>query len=273
MPVIHYALAAAKERRGATMRRHGNAVMTGFAALDSHLKGLQSSDLVVLAGRPSMGKTALAINILSHVTRPAQGPTGVAFFTLGTSPKAFINRMLASEAGVNLFEVRAGFFPRAHWSSLTKAAARVSEAPVHINDKEKVSPAVMLSQIKALSAELSKKGERLGLIIIDGIKATELDQNARQFKKLAVELNIPVVVLPQMPAPTQQKGPRPALEDLGDRTSEHADVVVLIHREGYYSKGKPADANMAELIVAKNPRGKTGTVALRFSKELASFSS
>lgn len=274
---------------GGIVRKHGIAVKTGFNALDKKLKGLQGQDLVVFAGRPSMGKTALALNIAANVTLLEKDPPAVAIFSLELSRNAAMTRLIASEARVNLHEVRNGFFRRERWTDLTNAASRLSEAPLFIDDASKLTAAQIASRCKRLSGELRAKGKRLGVVIIDylqlisgaqplypgasGKAAVKGANIMSQLKAMAGALDVPVIVLSQIQrAKDGRKAHRPTLEDFGNPAiHQQADVVAFLFRKSYYARTEAKAAKMAEIIVAKNPRGRTGTVALRFSEELASF--
>lgn len=272
------------------MRKHGFAVNTGFNALDRKLKGLQGADLVVMGGRPSAGKTAMAINIAAHVVLDAKAPVPTAFFSLEMSRNALMTRLIASKARVNLHETRNGFFRRARWSDLTSAAAGFSESPLYIDDSTALTVEEIRSRCRRLSKELRKEGKNLGLVIIDHLqliadgrprrpgqsrkRAAEVAWIMRQLKGLATALSTPVIVMSQLDRTVDGKeGCKPTLAEIRDLpVVEKADVVAFIYRGSLRAHTKDDSVEKADIIVAKNPRGATGSVALRFSKGLASFS-
>ncbi len=263
-------------------------VGTGLRAFDNKTAGFQKGDLILIAARPSQGKTALALNVMAHVVLHAKVPTPTAFFSLEMARNAIMTRLIASEARVNLHEARNGFFKRDRWTDLTNAASRLSEAPLFIDDTPGLSLLDVRSRARRLQRELAGRGQELGLIVIDYLgllraptrrsenRQQEVSEISRGLKNLARDMGLPVVALSQLNRRSEDKGRtdnRPQLSDLRDSGSleQDADVVALIHREGYYNRNDPAVARKAELIIAKQRNGPTGTCELTFIQELARF--
>jgi replicative DNA helicase len=263
-------------------------VPTGLKKLDSKTAGLQKGDMIIIGARPSQGKTALALNIAAHIVLHTDEPQPVAIFSMEMSKQAIMTRFIASEARVNLHEVRNGFFRRERWTDLTNAASRLSEAPLYILDTPGLSVLEVRSQARRLANELSSKGRKLGVILIDYLqlmrgssrrsesRQQEVSEISRGLKALARDLNVPVVVLSQLSRRVEDKGrsdARPQLSDLRESGAieQDADLVAFIYREGYYKRDDPTVENKAEIIIAKQRNGPTGIVELMFRPELARF--
>ncbi|MBI5596793.1 MAG: replicative DNA helicase [Elusimicrobia bacterium] len=263
-------------------------VPTGLKKFDRMTAGFQKGDLILIAARPSQGKTALALNVMAHVVLHAKTPVPTAFFSLEMSKNAIMTRLIASEARVNLHEARNGFFRRDRWTDLTNAASRLSEAPLFIDDSAALSILDVRSRARRLQMELNSRGQQLGLIMIDYLqlmrgpnrrvesRQQEVSEISRGLKHLARDMNIPVVALSQLNRRTEDKGRtdnKPQLSDLRESGSleQDADVVGLIHREGYYNRSDPSVERNAELIIAKQRNGPVGTCELTFISELARF--
>ncbi len=261
---------------------------TGLKRFDSMTAGFQRGDLILIAARPSQGKTALALNIMAHVVLNPKNPTPTAFFSLEMSKNAIMTRLIASEARVNLHQARNGFFPRDRWTDLTNAASRMSEAPLYIDDSSMVSILDVRARARRLQRRLQESGKELGLIVVDYLqlmrgpnrrvenRQQEVSEISRGLKHLARDMNLPVVALAQLNRRSEDKGRvdnKPQLSDLRDSGSleQDADVVALIHREGYYNRNDPSVAHNAELIIAKQRNGPTGNCELTFISELARF--
>jgi replicative DNA helicase len=252
-------------------------VPTGFVELDEMMAGLQPSDLIIIAARPSMGKTSLALNIAQHVG--VKTDMTVGFFSLEMSKEQLFLRMLTSEAGIDSHRLRTGFLGERDWPKLTSALATLGEARVFIDDSASIGVLEMRAKARRLSSE-----HGLHLLVIDYLqlmqgrgrfenRVTELASISRGLKALAKELNIPIIALSQLSrAPEARPGRRPQLSDLRESGAleQDADVVILIWREDMY---EPTEENqgVAELLVAKQRNGPTGSVKLAFIKEFTRF--
>jgi replicative DNA helicase len=252
-------------------------VPTGFIELDEMLAGLQPSDLVIVAARPSMGKTSLVLNIAQHVGTKTDGTVG--FFSLEMSKEQLFLRMLTSEAGIDGHRLRTGFLGERDFPRLTHAMEVLGRAKIYIDDSASIGVLEMRAKARRLKAE-----HGLNLLIIDYIqlmqgrgrfdnRVTELASISRGLKGLAKELGVPVVVLSQLSrAPENRPNKRPQLSDLRESGAleQDADVVVMIYREDMY---EPTEENqgVAELIVAKQRNGPTGAVRLAFIREFTRF--
>lgn len=261
-------------------------VPSGLADFDRKTAGFQKGDLILIAARPSQGKTALALNIAAHVVLQSDLP--VAVFSLEMSKHAIMTRFIASEARVNLHEVRNGFFRRDRWTDLTNAAARLSEAPLYVDDSPGLSALEVRTRARRLATDLRSQGKELGLVIIDYLqlmrgssrrtesRQQEVSEISRGLKHLARDLDVPVIALSQLSRRVEDKGrgdSRPQLSDLRESGAleQDADVVSFIYREGYYKPNDPALENKAEIIVAKQRNGPVGRVEVTFRRELTRF--
>jgi replicative DNA helicase len=252
-------------------------VPTGFIELDEMLAGLQPSDLVIVAARPSMGKTSLVLNIAQHVGTKTSMTVG--FFSLEMSKEQLFLRMLTSEAGIDAHRLRTGFLSERDFPKLTHAMEVLGGARIFIDDSAAIGVLEMRAKARRLKAE-----HGLDLIIIDYIqlmqgrgrfenRVTELASISRGLKGLAKELGVPVVVLSQLSrAPEQRPNKRPQLSDLRESGAleQDADVVVMIFREDMY-EATEENQGVAELIIAKQRNGPTGTVRLAFIREYTRF--
>ncbi len=252
---------------------------TGFFQLDQMTSGLQQSDLIILAARPSMGKTAFALSIAYNVA-VREGKT-VAFFSLEMSKEQLITRLMAQDAKIPLHKIRSGFLKPQEIDLLLKSADKISQAPIFIDDTPGISILEMRAKARRLLAE---KG--LDLIIVDylqlmkGVKRTESRQQevseiSRSLKGLAKELNVPVIALSQLSRQVEHRADkRPQLSDLRESGSleQDADIVLFIHRPEVYKKNPdPEEQGIAEIIIAKQRNGPIGTVRLAFIKDLTRF--
>nr|HID60169.1 replicative DNA helicase [Desulfobacterales bacterium] len=245
-------------------------VPTGFRDLDTLTSGLQPSDLIIIAGRPSMGKTAIALNIAQNASVKTGIP--VVIFSLEMSKEQLSMRMLCSEARVDSFRLRGGFLKKSDWAKLNRAAGVLSEAPIYIDD----SPALSVLEIRAKARRL-KMEKGLGLIVLDYLqlmkgrsdaerRELEISEISRSLKALAKELNIPVLVLSQLNRKVEDRSDkRPRLADLRESGAieQDADVIAFIYRDELYHK-EEGNKGVAELIVAKQRNGPIGTVKLTF---------
>lgn len=253
-------------------------VPTGFLDLDRMTAGLQPSDLIVVAGRPSMGKTAFALNIAQHAALDAG--YGVAIFSLEMSKEQLVMRMLCSEARVDQQRVRAGRAMNQDYPKLTVAAGRLAEAPIYIDD----TPALSVLELRAKARRLKRDPKaRLGLVIVDylqlmrGIitdsREQEISSISRSLKALAKELDIPVVALSQLNRQVESRADkRPVMADLRESGAieQDADVILFLYRPVVYDP-QGADETYAEVIVGKQRNGPTGTVGLTFLSEYTRF--
>ncbi len=261
-------------------------VPAGLTAFDRLTTGFQKSDLILIAARPSMGKTALAQNIVAHVVLEKNIP--VLFFSLEMNRHAIMHRFIAAEARVNLKDIRTGFFRRDRWQDLTTAASRFAEAPLYIND----NPGMTVFNIRAIARQLTSRlrqdNKKLGMIVIDYLqllrgggarqenRQQEVSEISRSLKQLARELEIPVIALAQLSRASEDKtraDNKPKLSDLRESGSleQDADLVVLIHREGYYKRSDPTLENKATLIIAKQRQGPTDDVSVLFLRDITRF--
>lgn len=245
---------------------------TGFRQLDHMTSGLQNSDLIILAARPSMGKTAFALNIARNTAFMTK--KAVAVFSLEMSKEQLSMRMLASEARVDSGLIRNGKFSTSDWQRITEAAGYLSEAPLFIDD----SPNLTAMEIRAKSRRL-KMEKNLGLIIIDYLqlmkgrsdsetRAIEISEISRSLKALAKELEVPVIALSQLNRMLEQRSDkRPMMSDLRESGAleQDADLVVFIYRDEVYNKDENnPNKGKAEIIIAKQRNGPVGTVHLAF---------
>ena len=252
-------------------------VPTAFTQLNEYTAGLQPGDLIIIAGRPSMGKTSLALNIAQHVGTRAGLTVGI--FSLEMSKEQLFLRMLSTEAGIDGHRLRTGFLRTEDWTKLSRALGTLSEAKIFIDD----SPSIGVLEMRAKARRLmATRG--LHLLIIDYIqlmqgrgrfenRVQEVGAISRALKGLAKELNVPVLVLSQLSrAPENRPGRRPQLSDLRESGAleQDADVVILIYREEQYEE-TPENQGIAELIIGKQRNGPTGTLQLVFVKEHTRF--
>jgi replicative DNA helicase len=256
-------------------------VPTGFTDLDQLTSGLQASDLIIVAGRPSMGKTSLVLNIAQHVgTKTAKT---VGMFSLEMSKEQLFLRLLTAEARIDAQKMRRGYMGENDWGKLSRAIGTLSEAKIFIDDTPSIGILEMRAKCRRLAAE-----HDLDLVIIDYIqlmqgrgrfenRTLELASISRSLKGLAKELRVPIVVLSQLSrAPESRSDHRPQLSDLRESGAleQDADVVVFIYREDLYADRSqpPADnEGVAELIIGKQRNGPTGVVKLAFIREHTRF--
>ncbi|MFH0778915.1 MAG: replicative DNA helicase [Candidatus Eisenbacteria bacterium] len=261
-------------------KRHVTGVESGYIELDAMTAGFQPSDFIVIAGRPSMGKTSLSMNVAEHVAIRTKVPVGI--FSLEMSREQVVLRMLCSEARVDAHRVRTGYLKEAEWPLLTTAAGQLSRAPVYIDDTPAISVLEMRSKARRLKTEAD-----VGLIIIDYLQLVrglaesenrqqEISQISRSLKALAKELKIPVIALSQLSRAVESRGGdrRPVLSDLRESGAieQDADVVIFIYRPEVYERTED-NRGRAELIVGKQRNGPIGTVELAFISEYTRFES
>jgi replicative DNA helicase len=256
-------------------------VPTGFKDLDVLTAGLQPSDLVVLAARPSMGKTALALNIAAYAAMDAEPRRGVAFFSLEMSKEQLVLRMLCSEARVDSAKARAGYLSERDFPKLAQAAARLSEANIFIDDSSDTTAITLKAKCRRLARERSNN---LGLVLVDYLqlmrsarpgesREKEIAEISRSLKALAKELKLPVIALSQLNRQVETRPDRrPLLADLRESGAieQDADVIAFIYREEMYKKDSK-EPGVAEIIVAKQRNGPTDTVKLTYLSQYTRF--
>lgn len=254
-------------------------VSTGFRSLDSLTSGLQKADLVVIAARPSMGKTSLALTLAQNAAITGKAVVGI--FSLEMSAESLAMRMLCSEANVDAQKFRSGFLSNEEWSRLGKALGKLAEARIYIDD----TPAISILEMRAKARRLATEQKQLDMIVVDYLqlmsgsakrfesRQQEVSQISRELKALAKELNVPLVALSQLSrAPENRTDHRPQLADLRESGAieQDADLVAFIYREEAY-KRTDENRNIAELIVAKQRNGPTDTLYLAFLNQFAKF--
>ena len=258
-------------------KQHITGVSTGFMDSDNMTSGFQKSDLIIVAARPSMGKTALAVSIGEYAAIHSKIP--VAIFSLEMSKEQLVQRMLCSQARVDAHKVRSGFLSPSDWPKLTKAAGLLSDANVFIDD----TPSISVLELRAKARRL-KANHDIQLIIVDYIqlmrsskaaesRQQEISEISRSLKSLARELHVPLVALSQLSrAVESRQDHKPQLSDLRESGAieQDADVVILLLREEYYDP-KPENEGIADVIIAKQRNGPVGTVKLTFLKEFVRF--
>ena len=255
-------------------------IPSGFLQLDEWTAGLQPSDLIILAARPSMGKTALALNLGAHASL-RNGRT-VGIFSLEMSHQQLFSRMLCAEARVDAHRLRTGRIGKEEWQRIIKTFAELSEAPMYIDD----TPGLSIGEMRAKARRL-KLEHGLDLLIVDYLqlmsgrgrydsRQQEISDISRSLKETAKELNVPIVALSQLSRAPEQRGTgekRPQLSDLRESGAieQDADVVLFLFREEVYKKDDPDLKGRAELIIGKQRNGPTGVVDLHFIREFTSF--
>ena len=256
---------------------------TGFVGLDKITTGLHEDNLIILAARPAMGKTALALNIAQYIA--VKEKKSVAIFSLEMGAESLIERMLAAEGMVEGYHLKTGNLSVEEWSRLVHAQGNLYDAPIFVDD----TAGIRISEIRSKARKLAQEMGGLGVIIIDylqlitGSKGENRQQVvseiSRELKILAKDLKVPVIALSQLSrAVEQRQDKRPMLADLRESGSieQDADIVAFLYREAYYQK-EQADSqeanNVTELILEKNRHGSLGTVKLYFHKEYTKFSS
>ena len=254
-------------------------VATGFRGLDALTSGLQKQDFVVIAARPAMGKTSLALTLAQYASIEHQAVVGV--FSLEMSAEALAMRMLCSEASVDAQKFRSGYLSNEEWSRLGKALGKLADARIFIDD----TPAVSVLEMRAKARRLKTEQKQLDMIVVDYMqlmagstrrfesRQQEVSQISRELKALAKELDVPLVALSQLSrAPENRTDHRPQLADLRESGAieQDADLVAFIYREEQYNR-TDENKNIAELIVAKQRNGPTDTVYLAFLNQFARF--
>jgi len=275
--IIEINIDALEERQG--NRSLVTGVTTGFSKLDSLTSGFQNSDLIILAARPAMGKTAFALNMARNAA--IEGGVPVAIFSLEMSKEQLSMRMLCAEARVDSSRIRSGFLNQDDWNRITDAAGRLTEAPIFIDD----SPDISTTSIRTKSMRM-KMDKGLGLIIIDYLQLMrgdakierrdlEISDISRSLKILAKELNLPVIALSQLNRKLEERSDkRPQLSDLRESGAleQDADLVAFIYRDEVYNRDENnPQRGTAEIILAKQRNGPTGVAPLAFLKSYTRF--
>ena len=254
-------------------------VETGFADLDRMTAGLQPGDMVVVAGRPSMGKTALAVNIGEHVALNMKLPVVIFSMEMGANQLAL--RLIGSVGRLQSQNLRTGRLQADDWNKLSAALGRLNEAPILIDE----TPALTAMEVRSRSRRIAKQYQgKLGLIIVDYLqlmqatavgenRATEISEISRSLKALAKELKVPVMALSQLNRGLEQRpNKRPVMSDLRESGAieQDADVILFIYRDEYYNP-ESLDKGLAEVIIAKQRNGPTGTIKLAFQGQFTRF--
>jgi replicative DNA helicase len=253
---------------------------TGYYELDDQTCGLQNGEMIIIAGRPSMGKTSLALNIAEHIGFVEKVP--VAIFSLETSRQQLAERFLCSISEIDSQKVRKGLLSTEDYEKLKTACGELYEVPIYIDDTSSLTPLELRAKSRRLKSRYNIRAiivDYLQLMHLGGrveSRQQEITTISRYIKSLARELNIPVVVLSQLNrSPEVREGHRPRMSDLRESGSieQDADVVILLHREDYYRRGDPdyVENNKADLIIAKQRNGPTGTVELVFRERITRF--
>jgi replicative DNA helicase len=253
---------------------------TGFTDLDRKTSGLHPGDLVIVAGRPSMGKTALAINIAENVALDSKLP--VAIFSMEMGAAQLVMRMIGSVGKLNQQDLRTGKLQDDDWGRLTQALGKLNDAPIHIDE----SAALSSLDLRARSRRLHRQNNGLGLIVVDYLqlmssnvgkasenRATEISEISRSLKALAKELQVPVIALSQLNRSLEQRtDKRPVMSDLRESGAieQDADLILFIYRDEVYNSDSPSQGK-AEIIIGKQRNGPIGKVELAFRGEYTRF--
>jgi replicative DNA helicase len=253
-------------------------VPTGYKDLDMMTSGLQPGDLVIIAGRPSMGKTSLALNIAEYVAIDTGLPA--AIFSMEMASTQLVSRLIGSVGKLNQHKMRTGQLDDNDWEKLSYALGQLNEAPIFIDEGSALNP----YEVRARARRLHKQCGKLGLVVIDYLqlmglagssenRATEISEISRSLKSLAKELNVPVVALSQLNRSVEQRpDKRPVMSDLRESGAieQDADVIMFIYRDEVYNPESP-DKGVAEIILAKQRNGPVGRVKLTFLGEFTKF--
>ncbi len=257
-------------------KAHVTGVATGYIDFDMKTAGFQPSDLIIVAGRPSMGKSALALGMAEYAAIVSKVPT--AIFSLEMSKEQMVQRLLCSHAKVDANKVRTGYLAASDWPRLTAAAGKLSESPIYIDD----TPAISVMELRAKARRL-KASFNIQMLILDYLqlmrggseenRQQEISEISRSLKALARELKLPIIALSQLSRAVESRNDhRPMLSDLRESGAieQDADVVVMLFREEYY-KPTPENQGIAEVIIAKQRNGPVGTIKLAFLNEFTRF--
>jgi replicative DNA helicase len=242
-------------------------IPTGFKDLDGKLAGFQKSDLIILAARPSMGKTAMALNLAQNIAIKSEKP--VLLFSLEMSKEQLVDRMLASEAGVNSWNLRTGNLSDSDFEKIGHAMGSLSEAQMFIDD----TPGITVSDLRTKARREAHKRE-LGLIIVDYLQlmsgGSKFRSDGNRVKGIARELNVPIIALSQLSRSVESRSPQiPQLSDLRESGSieQDADVVMFLYRDDYYNPDTSEKPNILDIFISKHRNGPTGRVEIYFDRE------
>ena len=261
---------------------HITGLSSGYKDLDNITSGLQPADLIIVAGRPSMGKTSFAMNIVENVLIKAQ--QGVLVFSMEMPAESLVIRMLASIGRVDQRHIRSGNFKDKDWDKIASAIKMLEDKPLFIDESESLGPGEVRARARRIARELNRKQQHLGLIVIDYLqlmrvagslenRATEISEISRALKGLAKELNVPVVVLSQLNRSLENRpDKRPIMADLRESGAieQDADLITFIYRDEVYHEDSN-DQGTAEIILAKHRNGPIGTLKLAFLKQYTRF--
>ncbi len=264
-------------------KRSGNASVvtglpTGYMELDELTSGLQPGEMIVVAARPSMGKTALGLNIAEHIGADNHIP--VAIFSLEMGSQQLAERMLCGRGHIDSHRLRQGILTESEYEKLCMTSGPLSEAPIYVDDTPSLTPLELRAKARRLKLQYDIQGvviDYLQLMHVPGAESRQLEVGiiSRHLKALARELSVPVVVMSQLNrSPEGREGHRPRMSDLREsgNIEQDADVVMLLHREDYYHNEPDYEqSNMAEVIVAKQRNGPTGTIQLMWHKQWTRF--
>ncbi len=269
------------------MAKSGNMITgipTGYVELDAMTSGFQPSNLIIVAGRPSMGKTTLVLNMAEHASIDKKIP--VVFFSLEMSSQELSLRLLCSKAMLNMGEIRRGYMARKNWPRITTTASEIAEAPLYFDFTTSPTILELRSAARRYAHDMERKGQKLGMIIIDYLqlmrgdgrqenRQQEISDISRGLKGLARELNVPVIALSQLNRKPEDKGRegRPQLSDLRESGAleQDADLVMAIYREEVYRRDDPDLKGKAKIFVLKQRNGPIGDVNLGFLNEYTRF--
>ncbi|OIO75535.1 MAG: replicative DNA helicase [Elusimicrobia bacterium CG1_02_37_114] len=259
-------------------------VPTGYKSIDAKIGRLQPGDLIIVAGRPSMGKTSFCMNLLSNAAIKHKCPVGI--FSMEMSRESIMVRLLCSEARISSHDFRQGTMSNKLWSKVTTIVERIYEAPIWIDDTRNLSVLDIRARARRLASEMKASGMKLSVIAIDYIqqirgsyraesRQQEVSEISRSLKALAGELGIPIIAVSQLSRKTEERGRegRPVLSDLRESGAleQDADIVMFIWQESKYKHDREDLKNKATIIVAKHRNGPTGDVELAFIEEYTRF--
>jgi replicative DNA helicase len=256
-------------------------VPSGFVDLDRKTAGLQPGELIIVAGRPSMGKTALALNIAEHVALHPSVSLPVAIFSMEMSASQLAMRMLSSMARVDQSKLRTGRLDNEEWANLTDAIGKLNEARIYVDE----TAALNALELRARARRMKREYGKLGLVVVDYLqlmsatsqgenRATEISEVSRSLKALAKELDVPVIALSQLSRAVEQRNDRrPLMSDLRESGAieQDADLILFIYREEVYAPEKEEARGRAEVIIGKQRNGPIGTIALTFMGQFTRF--
>jgi replicative DNA helicase len=256
-------------------------IPSGYTDFDSITNGFQRSDLIIVAGRPGMGKTAFTLNVAlncTHGKKDKERPYSVAFFSLEMSSQQLVQRLLSAKAKVDSNKLRSGFFSKGEWENLTSAASELNDISLFLDD----TPAISAMELRAKCRRLKREHD-LDLVIVDYLqlmgstKSESREQQiadiSRSLKALAKEMDIPIIALSQLNRGVESRSDKkPMISDLRESGAieQDADLIVFLYRDEFYNEHSP-DSGKAEVIIAKHRNGSTGTVKLSFIKEYMRF--